>query len=78
MKRFMLTTLAAAMFGCQPYTSTESDKWIVESKNINGRAQCVLELSDAGNPTDIIRIEVGEHTFDRVSVGDTLDWRIKH
>ena len=73
---FMFLLASCDMEPQNPHSEVRnSNRWIVEDKEYglfmmaDKRYLC---LSNADEPTELRRIEVGKHTFNAVEVGDTF------
>lgn len=85
MKILVIISLMFLLASCdmEPQNShsevRHSDRWIVEKKEYglymtaDKRYFC---LSNTDEPTELRRIEVGQHTFNTIEVGDTFICRI--
>ena len=78
MRRVFFIVFLFLITGCSPKHTITSDKWIVENKIPTQYGYGYLVISDMVNPTYIIRIEVGPHTFERTKTGDTITYSVRH
>lgn len=60
---------------CSKETPRTPQKWIVEDKDygVGMRANYrYLDISSINDPTNMLHITVGKHTFEKTNVGDTI------
>lgn len=78
MRKILFFVFLLLITGCAPKHTITSDKWIVEKKEPTLDGYGCLVISDMGNPAYIIRIEVGQYTFESAKVGDTITYSTRH